>query len=157
MSAEENKASVLRLIEAANGGDDAVLDEIIAPDMQSVPLWPDPRMAPGSTETNGPAGMREGWAMLRAAMPDISVGVEAVAADGDLVMVCTRLQGTHTGAPFFGVPAKGTPLESVTFNTYRFADGKIVEDRWLWDRLGAFQQLGVIPDQDTLQRQTRGQ
>ena len=156
MSAEENKARVLRMIDAASTGNYAVLDEIVAPGMQSIPLWPDPRMAPGATDTSGPDGVRQGFEMLRAAMPDLSISVEAVTADGDLVIACTRFRGTHTGSPFFNVPAKGTPIESVSFDVYRFADGKIVEDRWLWDRLGAFQQLGVIPDQDTLQQHMRG-
>ena len=46
-------------------------------------------------------------------------------------------------------------MQWTTFSIYRIAGGKIVEQRWLWDRLGAFQQLGVIPGQDDLQQQMR--
>jgi hypothetical protein len=43
-------------------------------------------------------------------------------------------------------------LQWTDFFIYRLVNGKIVEDRWLWDRLGVWQQLGIVPDQDALQR-----
>jgi hypothetical protein len=53
--------------------------------------------------------------------------------------------------------AQGMTVEENKAVLYRLANGTIVEGRGLWDRLGAWQQLGVLPDQDALnQRRTQG-
>jgi len=67
----------------------------------------------------------------------------------------TTAQGTHTGGPFFDVAPTGKRVRWTSIVISRIADGKIVEERTLWDRLGAFQQLGVVPDQDALMRAMR--
>jgi hypothetical protein len=51
---------------------------------------------------------------------------------------------THKG-DFMGISPTGSKVERTGINTYRFADGKIVEAWSNSDALGMMQQLGVIP------------
>lgn len=63
----------------------------------------------------------------KAAIPDGVWTVEVLVERDDIVISNWTLTGTHTDAPFFGVPASG---EKVTINgtaILRFKDGKIVE------------------------------
>jgi predicted ester cyclase len=66
-------------------------------------------------------------------------------AEGDRVMVrwsgLARHQGEYLG---FDPTYKQVKLSGI--NIFRIADGKIVEVWSLWDRLGEWQQLGVLPD-----------
>ena len=153
MSADQNKALVTRAItELNNRGNTAVIDDLFAESFTSTPLWPNPTR-PASMGT--PAGRevpKAGVTMMRAALPDLTVTIDTIVAEGDTVMVCTTTRGTHTGGPFFDLPASGKALQWTTFAIYRIADGKIVEERWLWDRLGAFQQLGIAPSQAELRQ-----
>jgi len=154
MSAEENKALVRRVIEEAqNQGNAAVVDEIFASTCVVTPLWPN-AMRPSSLATvEGVELVKAGSTMMRAALPDAMTTIEAMSAEGDTVIVCTTTKGTHTGGAFFDIAPSGKTVQWITFSIYRIADGKVVEQRWLWDRLGAFQQLGVLPSQDELRQQ----
>jgi predicted ester cyclase len=157
MAAEENKAVIRRLNDEMNRGNLDVIDQVFAGTFVSIALWPEPRMPQGITATSELERIRQGTAMFRAALPDITTTIEAMTAEGDTVMVCTSTQGTHSGAPFLGVLPTGQRLQWTSFDIYRLANGKIVEVRSLWDRLGVWQQLGVVPGQDALlQRRTQG-
>jgi predicted ester cyclase len=153
MSPEENKALVRRLVEEVqNRGNMTAIDEIVADTFVKTPLWPNPRRPSSMTTADAPAGVRAGVAMMRTALLDLTTTIDAMTAEGNTVMICTTTRGTHTGGPFFDLPPRGQPVEWTTFAIYRIAGGKIVEQRWLWDRLGAFQQLGVLPSQDELRQ-----
>jgi predicted ester cyclase len=153
MVAEENKAVIRHLNDEMNRGNLDVIDEVFADSYVSTPLWPDPRRPEGITAANDIELLRQGIAMGRAALPDLTTTIEAITAEGDTVMVCTTTRGTHTGGAFFDVPPTGKQLQWTSFSIYHLVSGKIVEQRWLWDRLGVWQQLGVLPDQDALQQQ----
>ena len=71
------------------------------------------------------------------------------------MVLCATSRCTHTGGTFFDLAPTGKNVQWTSFHIYRFAGGKVVEERWLWDRLGAFQQLGVLPSQDELAPQSR--
>jgi predicted ester cyclase len=157
MTVEENKAVIRRYFDEMNRGNLDVLDEVFAASYVSTPLWPEPRYPKGITATNEHERIRQGAAMFRTALPDATTTIEAMTAEGDTVMVCTTTRGTHSGGAFLGVPPTGKQLHWTSFGIYRLANGTILEDRWLWDRLGVWQQLGVLPDQDALnQRRTQG-
>lgn len=73
----------------------------------------------------GPEGMKQAFAGLFEEFPDISVRIESIVAEGDLVAVRVTFRGTH--APT-GDPAV---WPEVVFT--RFADGKAVESWELTD------------------------
>jgi predicted ester cyclase len=154
MVLDDNKAIVRRVIEEVmNHGNVALVDQLFASTYVTTPLWPDPRRPRSMTGVPEIQAFRQGIAMTRAAFPDIRISIDEMIAEGDTVMVCTTTRGTHTGGDFFESPPTGKAVQWTTFSIYRLADGKIVEDRWLWDRLGVWQQLGVLPGQDALQQQ----
>lgn len=78
------------------------------------------------------------------AWPDVQGTVEAIVADGDLVMTRFTMSGTHQ-RELMGIPANDKQWRVTGHATDRFEDGKIVE-RWEnWDSLGLLTQLGAIP------------
>ncbi len=81
---------------------------------------------------------------LAAAFPDHCGTVEAVAAQGDKVMVRLTLRGTHDG-PFRGTPPTGNPVEVTVYREYRLIDGKIAEHWALLDTATLLRQIGSRP------------
>jgi predicted ester cyclase len=53
--------------------------------------------------------------------------VDLLLQSGDLVVSNWTLTGTHTGAPFFGVPPSGKPVTINGTAILRMRDGKVVE------------------------------
>ncbi len=77
-------------------------------------------------------------------MPDSRVVVESCIAEGDQVMQVELVEGTHTGS-MWGVPTTGKRVAFRGMRVYTVRDGKIASYGNLWDWLGLFQQLGVLP------------
>jgi hypothetical protein len=67
------------------------------------------------------------WETARAAFPDMKFSVNLLVESGDLIVSNWTIQGTHTGAPFFGVPASGKPVTINGTAILRMRDGKVVE------------------------------
>jgi steroid delta-isomerase-like uncharacterized protein len=80
------------------------------------------------------------------ALPDIKISVKEIFADGDKVAAYTEFSGTHTGGPFFGVPATGESVKASIMMFLRLKDGKIIEKRAHYDRYDALKQIGVDLD-----------
>jgi steroid delta-isomerase-like uncharacterized protein len=77
------------------------------------------------------------------AFPDFRLAIKSVVAEGDEVAVRFVLEGTHK-AEFMGVPATGKKVEVPGHVFYRLRDGKIVEDRPIFDRALMLEQLGIM-------------
>jgi predicted ester cyclase len=138
--ATTNKATFSRFHAAMNTGDAEVIsktiDEIVEPNV----LF----HAPVPTGATGAQALKQVWAMLLRAFPDIHVTVEDVIADGDKVVARNTITGTHRGE-YMGRAPTGT---SVTYNEIfivRFAGGRITEIWGVVDVLSQMRQLGVIP------------
>ena len=82
--------------------------------------------------------------MFLTAFPDLQTTVDNMVAEGDKVVTCFTVQGTHEG-PVMGIPATGKKVAMKGVSIKRLADGKVVEEWWLGDMLGMMQQLGLIP------------
>ncbi|HZQ37547.1 MAG TPA: ester cyclase [Dehalococcoidia bacterium] len=92
----------------------------------------------------GPAAVKRYLADLHAAVPDLQLSVDDLIAEGDKVVARNTWRGTHRGT-LWGVPATNRSFAMEGVVVWRIADGKIAE-RWATiDRLGLFQQLGVLP------------
>jgi steroid delta-isomerase-like uncharacterized protein len=72
---------------------------------------------------------RQGFEMMRRAFPDLRAHVEDIFGAGDKVAVRVRFRGTHSGE-FLGIPATGRPIDYVSHEFYRVADGLIAEE-WI--------------------------
>ncbi len=137
MSVEENKAIAHRWYdEAFNKHRVAAIDELYAPDFvtHNNPLVPE----------GNSAGAKQLFAGLFAAVPDMSVTVEDIIAEGDKVVARYTTRGTQQGE-LMGIPATGKTFTKTAIDILRLEKGKIAE-HWLEaDQLGMMQQLGVIP------------
>ncbi len=78
------------------------------------------------------------------AMPDASMEMDTLFAEGDKVALLWTISCTHTGA-YQGVPPTGNKLTIRGINIFNTADGKIAEVWSKYNTLGMMQQLGVIP------------
>ena len=134
---EANKSLVRRLFEEAiNKGNFKVLDEILSTDYVY--------REPSAGEKRGSAGFQEITTLYRKAFPDIKLTIQEQIAEGDKVVTRTSGNGTHRGE-LFGIPPTGKRISDVAgICVSRIANGKLVEDTWVYDTLGMMRQLGAV-------------
>ena len=137
MSAEENKEKVRRFMEEAFGQDKP---ELLDPDFVRY----DPYIEAG--EVRGVQTVKENIVWFHNVFPDLTCTIEDQVAEGEKVVSRYTIRGTHQGEEFFGVPATGKRIEMSSIQVDRFKGGKLVEERAEFDLLGAFQQLGAVPE-----------
>ncbi|RKY59033.1 MAG: hypothetical protein DRP95_05430 [Candidatus Latescibacterota bacterium] len=132
---EVNKSIVSRYAEEVwNQHNLDMLDELMSTDVIShVPI-------PGTVLT-GLEAHKQTIGVYITAFPDLHNTVEDLIAEGDKVAERWTATATHRG----GIPPTGKQVAWTGITIYRFADGKIVENWWAWNKLGLMQQLGVIP------------
>lgn len=82
---------------------------------------------------------------LLAGFPDLAVTTDMLVTQDDLVAARLTLSGTHAGS-FAGVPASGRFMSWGSMRFYRVGDGRVVETWAIQDRLGLFQQLGLVEE-----------
>ena len=127
MDTEPNKALVRRYLEELiNRGDLTVAEEILAPDYVN-------HTAGGGIGT-GREGLVRGVRALRTAFPDWHVTLEALVAEGDLVVDRFAIRATHTGS-VNGIAPTGRPIATRGMHMWRVADGKLVEGWYVTDAL----------------------
>lgn len=108
------------LAEVLDRGDREALDELVA---------------------NGP--FRDRVLAFRTAFPDLTVELEHLLAEGDMVAIRATGRGTHAGS-FQGVPATGRAWTATCTALYRVESGAIVEGWVQWDLLAILEQIGGI-------------
>ncbi|MGZ3598475.1 MAG: ester cyclase [Ktedonobacterales bacterium] len=137
MGIADNKDLVCGFIEEVfNKRNVAAIDDFVAADQVDHTLPPN---LPANT-----SGTKQAIDMFVRAFPDLHVTIDDVIAAGDRVAVRFTSHGTQRGA-FAGLPATGQEVTVPSYLIARIADGKIVEQWGLDDRLGMLQQLGIIP------------
>jgi steroid delta-isomerase-like uncharacterized protein len=136
MSAEENKATVRRWVDAAwNSGDFSSAPDLYPPDYM---------FHFGGMDSRGADGLSGFISAYRAAFPDIHMTIEDLIAEGDKVVWRITTSGTQQNE-FMGIPSSGKHMQVRAIVISRFADGKWVEDWVNNDDLGLLQQIGAIP------------
>jgi len=88
--------------------------------------------------------MKNTAAMLQKSMPDVTVSIEDVIAEGDRVVLRQVISATHQGE-FLGIPASGNQVTVMAFYIFRVDGSKVVEIWGMSDNLGMMQQMGAIP------------
>ena len=117
---EDNKAIARRVYEIVSTGDFGRAEEIVdadAPDNELLPDDPSAKLIDTFKETFSEA--REGF-------PDLSVTVEDVMAEGDLVTARVVMRSTHR-REFQGIAPTGQRVEVKAIDMFRISSGKIVE------------------------------
>ena len=116
MTVAGNKALVRRFFAAVESGDFHALDEIVAAGY-------DDHLA---GQGRGRETLKEYFAGLRTAFPDLRLTIQAIVAEADRVAVLNSVRGTQRG-PFAGRPARGNKIDIMAFQLYRIADGQLAE------------------------------
>jgi hypothetical protein len=134
-----NKAILRRLLDATNTSDPELIseaiDELVAPDVLI--------RTPLPVEVTGARAIKEVFARLHRAFPDLHITVEELIAEGEKVVSRNSVTGTHEGE-YMGLPPTG---KTVTYNeifVFRFLDSRVVETWGVVDVFSQMQQLGVI-------------
>jgi steroid delta-isomerase-like uncharacterized protein len=125
--AEENKALVRGFYDGINRGD---LDAFIA---KLADDFVEHETFPGVPPTKQGVGML--FEQLRKAFSAFRMNVEAIAAEGDMVVVRGTMTGTHVGE-FMGIPPSGKEVRVPFCDWTRVRDGKAVEHWGVTDTTG---------------------
>jgi predicted ester cyclase len=156
MMSGENVDLVRRHFEQIwNERDPSACDELMAEDFVENGAAPFAVRAPGRVE--GPTAMRGTVQWLISQFPDLTFEIEAIVADGDLVVARVRSRGTNMGRLNGFLPPSGKEFEYAQSHWFRVADGKLAEHWATRDDLSAMLQLGVVtpPRFGALLRQLR--
>jgi steroid delta-isomerase-like uncharacterized protein len=140
--ATSNKATFGRFHDAVNSGDADVIskmiDEVVEPEVRiGTPL---------PIEATGAEALKQVWATLLRAYPDLHVTVEDLIAEGDKVVCRNGVTGTHQG-DYMGLPPTGRSVTYSEIFIFRFEGGRIAETWGVVDVLAQLRQLGAIPEQ----------
>jgi predicted ester cyclase len=137
---EEQHKALLRRFEAATSSGDPELiartiDELVDPDVQiSTPL---------PVASTGAEALKEVFARLHSAFPDLRVEVEDLIAEGDKVVSRNRVTATHRGE-YMGVAPTGRTIEYDEIFIVRFDHGRMAETWGVVDIAAQMKQLGLI-------------
>jgi steroid delta-isomerase-like uncharacterized protein len=101
----------------------------------------DHQMMPG--QKPGLAGLKEDMTNFRAAFPELKFTINEIMADGDKVWALSTMSGTHSGAPFMGMPANGKSFSAQGVDIVRITNGKAVEHWGFYDHMKMMTDLGM--------------
>jgi predicted ester cyclase len=107
VSIEQHKATIQRFVEPWNTGEVSILDEVCGADYVLHGL-------------GGVKELKQAIIDFRKDIPDLQCTIEEMIAEGDKVAYRWTMQGTQAGKP----------TVSTGITIVRFANGKIVEDRF---------------------------
>ncbi|HEU5257931.1 MAG TPA: ester cyclase [Vicinamibacterales bacterium] len=131
----ENKTLVQRWFsEVWNEGRADAIDEMLADDAVIHGL---------GANLQGPAEFKRFHSGYRNAYPDVTIDVDDLVAEGDMVAVRWSARGTHRGDGL-GFPATGKRAQFTGMVFVRIKAGKLVEGWNNFDQLGMLQQLGIV-------------
>ncbi|MDQ1151215.1 steroid delta-isomerase-like uncharacterized protein [Sphingobacterium zeae] len=116
--------------------DYTVVDTILAPDWQDIPL------APGQQE--GSEGYKKLVQGFVQAFSDVEVNIHEIFGSHERAGVRAEMVFTHNNE-FLGIPASGKKLRVSIHEFHHIKDGKLVKTWHLEDWLGMFVQTGSWP------------
>jgi predicted ester cyclase len=134
-----NEATFRRFHEATNSGDAELIaktiDELVVPDAVI--------HSPLPIQASGARLLKELWARLLRAYPDLHVTIEDLIAQGDKLVIRNSVTGTHRGE-YMGLQPTGRSVTYDEIFILRFAGGRIAETWGVVDVLSQMKQLGAI-------------
>jgi steroid delta-isomerase-like uncharacterized protein len=85
------------------------------------------RVSPDRVGTDLRGEEQQWWQNARSSFPDMTFTVDLLIESKDLVVSNWTVKGTHTGTPFYDVPASGEPITINGTAILRIREGQIVE------------------------------
>jgi len=140
MLIEENKSIVRRYFEDAPFNP-ATCDEIFAANIRWHALYHTANPDFNST----PQLEKDAYARHKKTWGDWIEKICLMIAEDDKVMVHWVGQGVQQ-REYFGIPATHRPISLSGIYIFRLEGGKIVEVWNIWDQVGEWQQLGILPE-----------
>lgn len=136
---DRNRAAAQRItFDLFAAGQVGLMDPLTAPDFVNH------GQTPGVPDTGGRASLANAIQRVRSAFPDLRYELVHEVAQGDLVVHHLLAHGTHQG-PLGPMPATGKAASWREVHVMRFANGVMVEQWGVVDRLAILQQLGLAP------------
>ena len=136
MSIEESKQLIRRFYaEVVDGRDYSNLDSFVAAD------YVDHNAAEGG---RGPEVVRTHLEAIRTTLPDFTIQIEDIFAEGDHVITRVAGHGTHLGE-WMGIKPTGREVRLRGINIDRVDRGRIAEHWGEADTIGMLAQMGVDP------------
>ncbi|HDR8933810.1 ester cyclase [Burkholderia vietnamiensis] len=132
------RVAVETLYRAFSDNDPDLVDTVLAPDWEDIPL------APG--QGPGPDGIKPIIGSFAQAFPDVRIVIHDIVQVPGQIAVRAEITGTHRGE-LFGIAPTG---KQVSFRLHEFhaLDGQRVTTTWhMEDWFGLFLQLGQFPTQ----------
>jgi predicted ester cyclase len=140
---DANKALVRRYFDDFfNGRDVRGAEEVCAADYLEHAVAPFGDTEPGPV--NGPEHLRDTMHWLTEQYPDVRMNVEALVAEGDLVVARVLSYGTNLGKLNGVMKPTGKCFSARQTHWFRVADGKLAEHWATREDLTAMLQLGVV-------------
>jgi predicted ester cyclase len=136
MNVELNKDIVRRFFDMISDGKTSDVDQVISPDWVNK----DPSLPP----MRGLDGARDLIKLFSTGFPGVRTKIISLIAEGDTVAAYFTFDGTHTGK-FLDIPPTGKKVSAYGCGLFRLDNGKLVENRVVFDALGLMQQIGVVP------------
>lgn len=112
---------------------------------QGAPDYIDNFLAVG--EFKGREAIREFFAEMFAAVPDLTMTVERIVADNSSAVVQWHATGTFTGGPFQGIRATGRRISLQGVDVMEIENGLILHNTIYYDGAGFARQIGLLPPQ----------
>jgi steroid delta-isomerase-like uncharacterized protein len=135
---EQNKAVVMKFAEIINSHDYSEMHTVVADDyVRHCQATPDVLVE----SRDDFVALLERW---DTEIPDGTIEVVLLAAEGDLVGMWGTYSGTQTG-PMGPFPATGNYAKADFGGFHRVVDGKVVETWVTWDNVAMLTQLGLFP------------
>jgi predicted ester cyclase len=131
---EANLKAVRAFYDFWNTGDEALLNEAVAPNFtdHTLPLG----------RPQGPEGPAFASRRFRAAVPDLKVTVEKMIVAGDYITVHMSFTGHFTGR-LGQTQGKGQPVPFIATDLVRVENGRITDNWHIEDNLTLLQEMGV--------------
>ncbi len=131
----DTKALALKIMEDLwNQKTPALIDELFA--SNCVIHTPDGAL-------RGLEGAKQLYAAYVNSFPDVHFTIETIVADDDKAAIRYIFNGTHQG-DLRGIAPTGTSASVAGAVFFHVAEGKVTEQRGIWDSLDFMQQLGVV-------------
>ncbi|MYM75873.1 ester cyclase [Duganella sp. FT109W] len=132
------RIAVETLYRAFNDKNPDLVDTVLAPDWDDIPL------APG--QQPGPTGIKAIIREFVVAFPDVQITIHDMVQEPGKIGVRAEITGTHQGA-LFGIAPTGRKVSFRLHEFHKVVDGRLVTTWHMEDWFGVFQQLGQFPPQ----------
>mgnify|MGYP000850449811 CR=1 FL=1 len=116
----------------------ALVDTVLAPQWDDIPLAPD--------QGPGPEGIKPIIRGLGEAFPDVQIVIRDMIQEPGKIGVRAEISGTHQGE-FFGIAPTGKKVSFRLHEFHTLSDGLVTTTWHMEDWFGLFLQLGKFPAQ----------